>query len=142
LARGEMLRGFKSFLILFYFNFWRNNMDKKDSEKLLSTVSALREEVKKATPDPVKMEKMNTFLDGLEEANQKIVAEKAAAAQEALELKERLEGLEVEITRKSKESGGSAVKKALLIWTLNSKHCFALTLILRVDIWFLMKWIQ
>jgi len=73
--------------------------------EIMEAVTGLREEVKKATPDPVKMEKMNQFLDGLEAANQKAVAESTEAKQKQIELQEKLDGLEVEIARKSSGSG-------------------------------------
>lgn len=80
------------------------------TEQILEAVGNLRKEVEKSMPDPEKMEKMNVFLDGLEESSQKSIAEQKERDQKALELSEKLAGLEVEVARRSTESGKSDYK--------------------------------
>lgn len=75
------------------------------TEEVFQTVKALREEIEKSRPDPVKMKKMHAFLDGMEDENQKLVAEKAAQVQKQMDLEEKVCNLEIEVARNSGIAG-------------------------------------
>lgn len=93
--------------------------DKNDS--ILQTVKELRDEFTKALPDPVKVKKMNEFLDGFEAANQEVVTANAARDQKNLELEEKLQGLEVEVSRNANTPGGNSnYKESSEYKTLNT----------------------
>jgi HK97 family phage major capsid protein len=71
-----------------------------DLRAVNEAVTELREEVKKATPDKEKLEKINGFLDSYEEKNQELVTSMAAEKKAREEQAERLEAMEAELSRK------------------------------------------
>lgn len=74
-------------------------------DEVMEAVNELRADVdKKGTVDPEKLEKINVTLDAQEKENQKLVAEIKSAEAREKELKERMDVLEAEIARESKEN--------------------------------------
>jgi HK97 family phage major capsid protein len=72
--------------------------------EVMEAVNELRSDVdKKGTVDPEKLEKINVTLDTQEKDNQKLLTEIKAAEAREKELKERLDVLESEVARESKE---------------------------------------
>ena len=65
-------------------------------------VKELRDEFEKKSPNFEKIEKIEKDLDAQEVKNQEVVAELKAKEQSALELKERVDSLEVELSRDNK----------------------------------------
>lgn len=82
------------------------------TQEVMEALNGLREEVKKNIPDLKRMEEMNSFLDGLEEANQKAAQEQTEAKQKQLELEEKLAGLEVELARRINTDGTKSYRES------------------------------
>lgn len=70
-------------------------------EKVVKSVEELRAEVTKSFPNIDKIDKINVFLDKMEEKNQEIDAEKVQLKQKQLDLEEKVANLEVEVSRSS-----------------------------------------
>ena len=70
-------------------------------EEVKAAVGALREQLEKNQQDPAIMEKVNATLDAHEEKNQELTTQLKAREKAETELKEQVESLEGEISRKS-----------------------------------------
>lgn len=81
--------------------------DVKITEEISQAVKELREEVVKVSEnqDPAKIEAINTRLDTYEQTQQEVVKKQAEERADELELKERIDTLELEIAKKSEEPG-------------------------------------
>lgn len=90
------------------------------TEEILVAVKALREEVDAGMPDPVKMDAINKFMDGLEAANAKAVGEMAEVVKKNMDLEEKMQGLEVEVARRSSAPGKADFKDSNEYKALNA----------------------
>ena len=93
--------------------------DEITPEKIMIAVKELRSEMDKKMPDTGKLEKINDFLDKQEEISQALTKRNGEIDKEAKELKERLEGLEVELSRKGGKGDGVNYKEMAEYKTLN-----------------------
>lgn len=71
------------------------------AKEVMEAVSTLRDEFSKSAPNQEKLDRINTFLDKQESKSAALLAETKASEQAALELKERLDGLEVDLATKT-----------------------------------------
>jgi len=81
-------------------------------EQVMEAVVSLRAEVKKVTQNEEQLKNMHEFLDGIEEANQKAVAEHVEITKQAGELKERMAELEIALARSSSSPGKANYKES------------------------------
>ena len=92
----------------------------ENTDKVMMSIKTLREEVESRLPDQAKMDAINVYLDGAEAAGQKALAEQQEIRQESEELKERLNGLEVELSRKGGAGQGKNFKDSDEYKAMNS----------------------
>lgn len=87
---------------------------KKDptTNEVMEALTKLREEVAKSNPDQEVITKMNGILDAQEVTNQKVLADQKTADEKAIEQKERIDALEVEVARRAQEPGKSNYKES------------------------------
>lgn len=90
---------------------------------VLELVKGIRAEFEKRTPDLDKISKFEKSLETFEASSQKALADVKAAEQKNLELKERIDGLEIEVSRRS-QSGEKNYKDSVEYKAL---HGFVLT---------------
>lgn len=74
-------------------------------ENVHEALGTLRSEMEKSAPSQETIVKCNEFLDKQEDLNQKNLAEVKNAEKREIELKERLDGLEVELARRVETDG-------------------------------------
>lgn len=72
-------------------------------EKVMEAVTELRSEVEKKSPDPEKIEKLNKRIDGWEEFQQKYLRDLKNSEKIEKDLKERIDGLEVNLALSAKK---------------------------------------
>ena len=68
-------------------------------QEVHGAIGELRQEIEKKSVDPDKVERLNKALDDYEEKSQKIVADAKSAEAREVELKERLDALELDLSR-------------------------------------------
>lgn len=91
-----------------------------DAQAIMEAVTELRQEFEKKTIDHEKIDKIEVFLDEQEAKNQELLADKKSLEDKATELKERLDALEVEMTRSGGDSENKNYKDAEEYKALNN----------------------
>ncbi len=86
--------------------------DTPTTNDVMVAVKELRTEFEKKSPDLAKIEAIEVTLEKQEKSNQEKFKEAAADRKTALELKERLDGLEVELARKGGAGEGKDYKES------------------------------